>query len=85
MQEKADRKIEIHKAYQARRRMVYRSVSRVHREAIIERENRPQLQQLGLFFYRSHAQGEVYPFAGGRSGSDATETKNTVLSSSHTP
>ena len=28
------------------------------------RENRPQLQ-LGLFFYRLHAQGEVYPFAGG--------------------
>jgi len=31
------------------------------------------------------SRGQVYPFAGGRSGSDATETKNTVLSSSHTP
>ena len=35
------------------------------RRSYIERENRPQLQQLGLFFDRSHAQGEVYPFAGG--------------------
>lgn len=87
MQEKADRKIEIHKAYQARRRMVYRSVSRVHREAIIyrEREQAPAATAGAIFLQVTRPGGSV-PFCRRRFETAPRETgAHCVSPLPHTP